>query len=66
MMPADGIPRRHRLERSVGAPVSKGSFKEGYRMILRSTKGPSYWSECRTNNSVATNGSDVRLGSKRE
>ncbi|MGY4352208.1 hypothetical protein ACVWXM_008701 [Bradyrhizobium sp. GM7.3] len=35
MMPADGIPRRHRLERSVGTPVSKGSFKEGYRMILR-------------------------------
>jgi len=38
MMPADGIPRRHHLERSVGTPVSKGSFKEGYRMILRSTK----------------------------
>ena len=35
-------------------------------MILRSTKGPSYWSECRTDDPVKTNGSDVRLGSKCE
>jgi len=33
-------------------------------MILRSTKGPSYWSECRTDDPVKTNGSDVRLGSQ--